>query len=132
MSLEELHTALQHHESPFSDMPTTRPDTFAHLADYQIRHEQIEILCMEARDRWPDIVLIESGVHSGYPYISFRIDPYSEENARRHDSYVSTIRERCPAFGKVSFHCLPEDPPHAVNIATQIYNRSIAVIHARH
>lgn len=132
MSLEELHTALQHHESPFNDMPKTRPDTFAHLADYQIRQEQIELLCREARDHWSDIVLIESGVHSGYPYIAIRIDPYSENNARRHDSYISRIRGSCPAFRKVAFHCLPEDPPYTVNTATQIYNRSIAELHAKH
>lgn len=111
--------------TPLNDLSRPPTDAKAHLADHQIHRHDIEIMCIEVAENWPDVQSIECGAYGDkYPYIAIRIDPYDQNNAKRHDTLVANLRRQTPQYSTVSFYCLGEDRPHAVSAATQLYKRA--------
>ncbi len=111
-------------ESPLSDLSNTLPDARAHLADHQIHRKNIDSMCTEVAENWPDVQIIECGVHCDrYPYIAIRITPYDNESEKRHDALVARLRILMPQTVSVPFLCLGEDGPNAINAATQLFKR---------
>lgn len=107
----DLLTSLKHHPGcPLTDGRLPPPDMLGHLADLQIHRSHLVDLERHIREDWPGVVGIDCGLRQHrHVYVAIRIDPYSDETARKHWKLADWIQEKYPGFKDSFFYFLP---PH--------------------